>query len=140
MLDLRESPYMLDAWHQVWAAQLKVLEASTEAAGRMAAAFVGLRIGDITVYFPFGSGFHQDIDPYTNWGWINSSRTNRPDVERDIAQTGASYGKQLGRMMDLLVSIAEDPNSVDQEKLDRVKDLKVIIDNIKEKHGIKKDN
>ena len=136
MLDLRGPSSMLDAWEQMWTAQLHVLRAYADATARMTAAFTGMRFGDITVYYPFGSGYTQDIDPVTNWGWVNSAKTRRPDVEREIAREVASYGKQLGRMMDLLVAIAETTEGVDKGQLEAVRQLKDRIDGVKAKHGL----
>ncbi len=136
MLDLKGPPLVFEAWEQVWAAQLQTLRAFADTAGRVSAAFTGMRVGDITVYFPFGSGYTQEIEPYTNWGLIKASKTDWPDVEREILRNVASYGKQLGRMMDLLVSLAETTEGVDREKLQAVRELKVQIDTTKAKLGL----
>ena len=136
MLDLMVPLAMLDAWYHLWRSQLQAMTAFADATGRITAAFTGARVGDITIYFPFGSGYTQDIDPVTNWGWVNSAKTRRPDVEREIAREVASYGKQLGRMMDLLVAVAETAEGVDKGQLEAVKQLKDRIDEVKAKHGL----
>ena len=43
-----------------------------------------LSVRDITVYFPFGQGFTQDIDPRTNWGWMSGD-----DVKKEYRRTRA---------------------------------------------------
>ena len=136
MSDPRMFSPMLFAIEHVWTAQRLMLEAMTEATARTAAALARAPIGDITIYFPFGSGYHQEIEPYTNWGWVDTTRTELPALERDIVQRAASYGKQLGRMTDLLVSVAENTEGVDQEKLAAVKQLKARVEREKAKYDL----
>ena len=137
MLDLWGPRLMFDAMEQVWSAQLQALRTFTESAGRVTAAITGTRVGDITVYFPFGRGYTQDIEPHTYWGLIRGSKTDRPDIEWEIVRDVASYGKQLGQMMDLLVSLAETTDGVGREELDAVRALKARIDGTKAKLDLK---
>ncbi|HSF95708.1 MAG TPA: hypothetical protein VLA52_11845 [Thermohalobaculum sp.] len=94
--------------------------------------------GAMTVNFPFANGFTQDIDPRTNWGWIGA--TAFPALEADILRQGASYGSQIGRMMDLLIDIAEKTPDADPAKLAELRSLKGRIDRIKENHGRDRDH
>ena len=87
----------------------------------------------ITINFPFANGFTQDIDPRTNWGWIGA--TARPDLEIEILRTGASYGRQLGRMMDVLLDIAGKTPDADPEKLAALREIGDRIAKIKQDRG-----
>jgi hypothetical protein len=86
----------------------------------------------VTINFPFANGFTQDIDPRTNWGWIGA--TDRPDLEAEILRHGASYGRQLGRIMDLLLDIAENNPDADPDKLAALREIGDRIAKIKRDH------
>jgi len=90
--------------------------------------------GGLTVNLPFANGFTQNVDPSTNWGYIG--RTDRPDVERDIRDHGASYGAQLGRMMDVVRDLAARTADADPEKREALEQIARRIDDIKKQHGL----
>lgn len=91
-----------------------------------AAAHRTLQMGDINIYFPFGYGFTLNADPTTNW-WSNLA-TSKPETERRIVTNVASYGKQLGKMMDLLIDLAETSDRVDTAELEDIKQLRAEIE------------
>jgi len=85
--------------------------------------------GAVTVNFPFGSGFTMNIHPSTNWGWVGA--TAKPDLEAEIVRTGVSYGRQLGRMMDLLLDVADKTPGADAGKRADLREIADKIDRIK---------
>ena len=79
--------------------------------------------------FPFSGDVTQAINPWTWWlrlmsqiGFININLTKSsdPEMERRITENVAGYGKQLGRVIDvldaLLVNSATTEWSADQKK------------------------
>ena len=93
-----------------------------------------LSVRDITVYFPFGQGFTQDIDPRTNWGWMSGSATVWPEVEEHIVRRGASYGVQLDKINALLLDLAAHTPEADAEKVAEFKALTDKIDDVKKEY------
>ena len=57
------------------------------------------------------------------------------EVEREISDEVASYGKQLGRVMDLLIDVSERTDGVDENKLQAVAELKQQIEEVKIRHA-----
>lgn len=94
----------------------------------------GVSVGDITIYFPFGQGYQQDIDPRTNWGWISGSATDRPEIEEEIVRRVASYGAQLGKISELLLDVARKTPDADPAKIAALADIVERIEKIKAKH------
>ena len=74
-------------------------------------------VGDVTIYFPFGQGYQQDIEPQTNWGWIGASATHWPELEEEIVRRVASYGTQLDMVMELLLDIAHHTPDADKDRI-----------------------
>jgi hypothetical protein len=122
------------SWEQgvfLWRQQAKTWVETMKAAGG------AVSIGDITfnIYYPFGQGYQQDIDPQTNWGWIGSSATNWPEIEEEIVRRVASYGAQLDTIMELLLDVARKTPDADAEKIEALEDLFERIKTIKTKYG-----
>lgn len=134
------NPFMvgLNSWQDMAKAQMGFLQSAVDQ-WRTTTPIHAFSTGDITVYFPFGSDFNQSIEPNTNWGLIRSSQTDHPEVEKEIIQDVASYGMQLGRILDLIVDMGDQLRGVDPEALSEVKKLKEKIDGVKAKHGLSTD-
>ena len=108
-------------WMQIW---MGYMTASMKP-------FSGQNETDFTVNFPFANGFSQRIDPSTNWGVITKARTDHPELEKEILMKVGSYGRQLGRIMDVLIDTADRVDGVDPEALEQLRALKVEIDALK---------
>lgn len=131
------NPFMagLNGWQELTKMQLGMVQAAADQF-RTTTPITAFSTGDISVYFPFGRDYHQTIEPNTNWGLIRNSQTDHPDVEKEIVRDVASYGMQLGRILDLIVDMGDQLRGVDPEALSEVKKLKARIDGVKSKHGL----
>ncbi|ADM10661.1 hypothetical protein PB2503_13119 [Parvularcula bermudensis HTCC2503] len=89
-------------------------------------------VGDINIYFPFGSNFTLNADPTTSWGWLYGMATPRPHTEERIVREVASYGKQLGWMMDMLLPLAERSDDIPDEDVEALRKMRDDIDRIKD--------
>src|SRR5689334_662822 len=84
-------------------------------AGRVAAGERGDAMPDEPWRAPLSGDVAQAINPFTWWirgsqqaGFINinASRTDNPELEKRIVEDVASYGRQLGRIIDALDVLA----------------------------------
>ena len=91
-------------------------------------------------WFPFTFNFPSgDVD----LGGILSPRIDvtyagSPAIERDVVENVASFGNQLGTLIDAVVELAGDARS---EKLDDLRELQKEVDEIKARHklGLKRE-
>jgi hypothetical protein len=91
-------------------------------------------------WFPFTFNFPSgDVD----LGGILSPKIDvtyagSPAIERDVVENVASFGNQLGTLIDAVVELAGDARS---EKLDDLRELQKEVDEIKarHKHGLKRE-
>jgi len=90
--------------------------------------------GAVTVNFPFGSGFTQNIHPSTNWGIAGYSPD--PAAEREILDRTGSYGRQIGRLMDVVVDLAAKSRDADPEKREALEELARQVARIKRERGL----
>lgn len=88
----------------------------------------------LTVNFPFANGFTQVIDPSTNWGVIGNA--GDAPAERAILERAGSYGRQLGRLMDVVRDLAAHDTSLDPKKRKALEALAKEIDEIKAEYGL----
>lgn len=103
-----------------FAALLDAQRAWFEAWGRVWSG--GLTI-NAPVYFPFGDRFTLYANPTTNW-WADLATADRA-AEQRIVTGVASYGKQLGKIMDIVIALAEASSDVpagDLADLIRIRD------------------
>lgn len=110
---------MMLAWQRTW------MESSAnwlKAFGAVDNRRIDVSIRDINIFYPFGSGFSLFANPVTSW--FDMMATGEPDTERRIVTGVASYGKQLGWIIDTLLPIAEESDEVDPEDLKALRDLK----------------
>ena len=87
---------------------------------------VKVSTGDITIYFPFGRGFTLFANPATSW--FDLMATPAPAKERRVVTEIASYGTQLGWVLDLLVPLAEGSDRIEPGDLEKIKALKARIE------------
>ncbi|MEM0942548.1 MAG: hypothetical protein AAGI70_01250 [Pseudomonadota bacterium] len=117
-------------------AQMQMMTAAmmamAEANAAMAALFSrqsNVNVGDITVYFPFGQGYSQDIDPNTNWVLARSAGLAPGSPEAiELAQ-------EFGRQQELIAELTEAPEaeaaaSPKPDTLARLKTSKQRIDSL----------
>jgi hypothetical protein len=136
---MKRGPDILD----LWAIQARGMEAGMQAmaagwlawASTMRAAPQLFLTGN-TVNLPFANGYTQDIAPATNWGWVGQMATGKPEVETEIVRGVASYGSQIGTILDLALAIAERTEGLEGEALERAERLQADVRRIKARHGI----
>jgi hypothetical protein len=87
------------------------------------------------VHFPWSGSVSQDIHPETNWFSENiKGKSGNADIER-TAFAIASYGRQLGLIIDVLIAQTEENSNLQnpeaKEALRKLKDIKTAIDAVK---------
>lgn len=87
----------------------------------------------VTLNMPFANGYTETIAPWTNWGGV-LRKAGDPETEREIVETVASYGRQLGWLLDLTLDLAEKSGNADETVLDPVRELKARVEAIKQKN------
>ncbi|MGF1445724.1 MAG: hypothetical protein ACFBRM_05930 [Pikeienuella sp.] len=92
--------------------------------------------GDVTINYPYGSDFTQDIRPWTNWGFVAVQATKHPQAEQEILQRVASYGSQIGNLLDMVLALADHNPDLDAKMIGKLRALQADIERIKRKHGI----
>jgi hypothetical protein len=88
-------------------------------------------------HFPFSGSVAQQISPDTSWffGAI-PPQAGDGDIEQKVFET-ASYGKQLGQILDVLIPLAEKAgldSKPDKEALRKLKDTYARIERVKTEH------
>src|SRR6185312_8794217 len=88
-------------------------------------------------HFPFSGSVAQRISPDTSW-FFNAipPQAGVGDIEQKIFET-ASYGKQLGLILDVLIPLAEKgklDSRADKESLRKLKDAYMRIEQVKDEH------
>lgn len=129
----RQPPFLADPLAPFWLAVLPGAFCGGLMLGFWGGMMRAASGGALTINLPFANGFTQEIDPRTNWGWIGA--TDAPALEAEILRYGASYGRQIGRMMDLLLDIAEKTPGVDAAKLEALRVLSDRVEHIKQQHA-----
>jgi len=91
-------------------------------------------------HYPFGT-YYQDIEPKTNWfSDTITPEAGDADMEKKIVDK-ASYGRQLGLITEVLLSMQKG-KIVDDEKalnsLQKLKDLYTDIEKVKKKSTVEK--
>jgi hypothetical protein len=84
----------------------------------------------LTLNLPFANGYTQTIEPFTNWGWIAQQKAGDAGVETEIVRDVASYGRQLGWLMDLTLDLAQ-KTGADPKTVAPVRDLHDRVETIK---------
>lgn len=90
-----------------------------------------------TFQWPFSGDMAQKIAPDTSWffGAI-PPKAGKGAIEQKIFET-ASYGRQLGMMMDVLLDLADQatwPTPQAQERYNCLKELRAKIEKVKSEH------
>ena len=87
--------------------------------------------------FPFSGNVVQEIAPETDWFSANiDPTTGDAELEREIFQTVASYGKQIGILNEVLLAFVEEvkPDALKELKaMQELKELQKKIDKIKKR-------
>lgn len=83
------------------------------------------------LYFPWSGGVSQQIDPDVNWfnHWITPGAGN-PDVEEKAFTEVASYGKQLGLIIEVLLAIVDGAEQSATLPADAIAELRRIRERI----------
>lgn len=88
-------------------------------------------------HFPFSGSVAQQISPDTSWFFdAIPPQAGVGDIEQKVFET-ASYGKQLGLILDVLIPLAEKAkldSKPDKEALRKLKDAYARIARVKDEH------
>ncbi|MEM9100326.1 MAG: hypothetical protein AAGC79_17590 [Pseudomonadota bacterium] len=111
---------LMTAWMQSYTASMMAI---AEANAAMAAAMSrqsnvtlgNMTFGNITVYFPFGQGYSQDIDPNTNWILARSAGLSPGSSE--ALEFAAEFGKQQA----LVAELTEQPEGMATEAVEKLR-------------------
>ncbi|MEM9046268.1 MAG: hypothetical protein AAGC81_16405 [Pseudomonadota bacterium] len=106
---------LMTAWMQSYTASMMAI---AEANAAMAAAMTrqtNVTVGDITVFFPFGQGYSQDIDPNTNWVLARSAGLNPGSSE--ALEFAAEFGKQQA----LVAELTKEPEGMATEAVEKLR-------------------
>ncbi|MEM1278127.1 MAG: hypothetical protein AAGH74_16520 [Pseudomonadota bacterium] len=106
---------LMTAWMQSYTASMMAI---AEANAAMAAAMTrqtNVTVGDITVFFPFGQGYSQDIDPNTNWILARSAGLSPGSSE--ALEFAAEFGKQQA----LVAELTEQPEGMATEAVQKLR-------------------
>jgi hypothetical protein len=84
-------------------------------------------------FFPFTVNFPSGDVDLNNWfsPRISVSYAGTPAIERDVVENVASFGDQLGTLIDAVVQLAADKKG---EKLDDLRELQSQVDEVKARH------
>lgn len=90
------------------------------------------------VHFPFSGNFSQDISPDTSWFFGSIKPTaGIGSIEKEVFEV-ASYGKQLGLILDVLMPLIGEAESEKSEKSKET--LKALYHDIEKLKAEKKDD
>ncbi len=89
--------------------------------------------GAMQPWFPFTFNFPSGDVDLANWfsPTVEVSYAGTPAIERDVVENVASFGDQLGTLIDAVVELAGDAKG---EKLKDLRDLQKSVDEVKERH------
>ena len=84
-------------------------------------------------WFPFTFNFPSGDVDLANWfsPRVEVSYAGTPAIERDVVENVASFGDQLGTLIDAVVELAGDTEG---EKLNDLRGLKKEVDEVKARH------
>lgn len=86
--------------------------------------------------FPFSGPVQQDIAPRTIFGQIQP-QAGTGEIEEEVFKSIASYGKQIGILTDIVLSLTKDPSisSKDaQHALDELKQIRELVEEVKDRN------
>jgi len=115
----------LDAWQRVMMAGMDLMSASANAARATAT----MPLGQVTFNFPYSGDVTQHIAPETRFGLLEQA--GDAETEQAVVEHVASYGRQLGWIVDLLDEMAAGTDGIDPDKRAKVADLKRRVDALK---------
>lgn len=118
--------FMMSMWRDLTVTAMQTHSRNLETIAKMMSAY---SLAGARIELPFSGDVNQIIDPDTNWGIIGNAGSHQ--TERAIVDGVASYGRQLGWMMDLLLDVSGRVDGVDEEKLDRIRELRRRVEEMK---------
>ena len=76
----------------------------------------------------------QPILPGWSFGNVSVNYAGNADIEKDVVEDVASYGRQLGIITDVVLELAANRSTKKGEPLQQLRDIAAQIKNIKEEH------
>jgi hypothetical protein len=76
----------------------------------------------------------QPILPGWSFGNISVSYAGNAEIEKDVVEKVASYGKQLGIITDVVLELAGDKPPKDEDPLAQLRDIAAKVRKVKEEH------
>jgi hypothetical protein len=77
---------------------------------------------------------NQPILPGWSFGNVSVNYAGNADIEKDVVEKAASYGKQLGIITDVVLELAGDRHAKDGDPLKQLRDIATKVKRIKEEH------
>src|SRR5436853_1447745 len=77
---------------------------------------------------------NQPILPGWSFGNVNVSYAGNAEIEKDVVEKVASYGKQLGIITDLVLELAGDKPPNGEQPLAQLRDIAAKVRTVKEGH------
>src|SRR4029077_7973176 len=77
---------------------------------------------------------NQPILPGWSFGNVSVNYAGNADIEKDVVEKVASYGKQLGIIPDVVLELAGDRPAKDGDPLKQLRDIAAKVKMIKEEH------
>lgn len=77
---------------------------------------------------------NQPILPGWSFGNVNVNYAGNADIEKDVVEDVASYGKQLGIITDVILELAGNKTAKKGEPLQQLRDIAAKVKKIKEEH------
>ena len=77
---------------------------------------------------------NQPILPGWSFGNVSVNYAGNADIEKDVMEKAASYGKQLGIITDVVLELAGERPAKDGDPLKQLRDVAAKVKKIKEEH------
>jgi hypothetical protein len=89
---------------------------------------------DFPYLWPYSLFAAPKLDQQINPGWFDVNINNyagNPQIEKDVVEKVASYGRQLGILTDAVLSLAGDPPKDGEDPLARLREMDAKIEALK---------
>jgi hypothetical protein len=90
---------------------------------------------DFPYLWPYSLFAPKNLDQQINPGWFDVNINNyagNPQIEKDVVEKVASYGKQLGILTEAVLSLAGDPPKDGEDPIARLRDIANKIEALKD--------
>ena len=121
---------LMTAWLQSYTAtMMAIAEASAAMSRQSHVQFGDIAFRNIHIYFPFGQGYSQDIDPNTNWVIARSAglTPNSPEA--------LEFATEFGKQQALVAELTAKPESIPSETVEKLRASSVRMEELRKPRG-----